>query len=150
MILPGTAVLHEVAADDRGDDRHAAKRQRIYRRGAGVGLHQQRAKQHRRDDGHSVGLEQVGCHASAVAHVVTDVVGNHGGVTGIVFRNAGFDLADEVSANVRAFGEDAAAKTRENRDQRGPKAKPISGDIRLCRSSFIMFGACAAVPIRNQ
>ena len=64
-----------------------------------------------------VGFEQVGSHAGAVADVVADVVGDDGRVAGVVFRNAGFDLAHEVGAHVGALGEDAAAESREDRDQ---------------------------------
>ncbi len=79
---------------------------------------EQAAEQHRRDDGHRVGLEEVRSHARAVAHVVADVVGDHRGVARIVFRNARFDLADEIRADVRTLGEDAAAESREDRDER--------------------------------
>src|SRR5690606_25931034 len=39
------------------------------------------------------------------------------------FRNAGFDLADEIAADVRTLGEDAAAETGEDGDERGAKAE---------------------------
>ena len=78
----------------------------------------QAAEQHRRDDGDRVGLEQVGGHAGAVADVVADVVGDHRRIARVVFGNAGFDLADQVGADVGALGEDAAAESREDRDQR--------------------------------
>ena len=51
------------------------------------------------------------------AHVVTDVVGNHSGVAGVIFRNAGFDFTDQISADVSAFGENAAAQTGEDGNQ---------------------------------
>src|SRR6202012_5497447 len=62
-------------------------------------------------------------HAGAVADIVTDVVGDGGRVTRIVFGNAGLDLADEIAADVGALGEDAAAETGEDRDQRGAEAE---------------------------
>ena len=83
-----------------------------------VALEHDAADQHRGDHGHGEGLEEVGRHAGAVADVVADVVGDHGRIARIVFRNAGFDLADEVGADVGALGEDAAAESREDRDQR--------------------------------
>ena len=52
------------------------------------------------------------------------------GLRGIVLGNAGFDLADEVGADVRALGEDAAAKTREDRDERAAERE---ADERLYR-----------------
>jgi hypothetical protein len=45
------------------------------------------------------------------------------GLRGIVFRNSGLDLADQVGAHIRALGEDAAAETREDRDQRAAEAQ---------------------------
>ena len=72
---------------------------------------------------HRVGLEQVRRHAGAVADVVADVVGDHRRVARIVLGDAGFDLADEVGADVRALGEDAAAQTREDRDQRAAEGE---------------------------
>ena len=82
-----------------------------------------RGEHHRRDDGHRIGLEQVGRHAGAVADVVADVVGDRRRVARIVLGDAGFDLADEVGADVGALGEDAAAETGEDRDQRGAEAE---------------------------
>ena len=73
--------------------------------------------------GHRVGLEQVGRHAGAVADIVADVVGDGRGIARIVLRNPGLDLADEVAADIGAFGEDAAAETGEDRDQRGAEAE---------------------------
>ena len=82
-----------------------------------------RGEHHRRDDRHGIGLEQVGGHAGAVADIVADVVGDGGRVARIVLGNAGLDLADEVAADVGALGEDAAAETGEDRDQRGAEAE---------------------------
>ena len=96
-------------------------------------------------DGHRIGLEQVGRHARAVADVVAHVVGDGGRIARIVFRNAGFDLADQVAADVRALGEYAAAETGEDRDQRSAEAERdqrIDHDARL-------FGAKAQGPSRK-
>ena len=90
---------------------------------AGVFVEEDRGEHHRRDDRHRIGLEQVGGHAGAIADVVADVVGDGRRVAGIVLGNAGLDLADEIGADVRALGEDAAAKTGEDRDQRGAEAE---------------------------
>ena len=45
------------------------------------------------------------------------------GLRGIVLGDAGLDLADQVAADVGALGEDAAAETGEDRDQRGAEAE---------------------------
>ncbi len=86
-----------------------------------------RGQHHGGDGGHRIGLEQVGGHAGAVADVVADVVGDGRRVARIVFRNAGLDLADQVAADVGALGEDAAAETGEDRDQRGAEAERDQG-----------------------
>ena len=78
---------------------------------------------HGGDDGHHIGFEQVGGHAGAVADIVADVIGDGGRVARIVFRNAGFDLAHHVAADIGTLGEDAAAETGEDRDQRGAEAE---------------------------
>jgi hypothetical protein len=121
--LAALARLHEVAADDGRDDRHAAQHERIHDGRVAHRREGQRTDEHRRDDRDGVGLEQVGGHAGAVADVVTDVVGDHGGVARIVFRDPGFDLAHEVGADVRTLREDAATQTREDRDQRGAEGQ---------------------------
>ena len=86
-------------------------------------VEEDRGEHHRRHHRHGVSLEQVGGHAGAIADVVADIVGDGRGIAWVVLRNAGLDLADEIGADVRALGEDAAAKTGEDRDQRGAEAK---------------------------
>ena len=77
--------------------------------------------------GHGIGLEQVGRHAGAVAHVVAHVVRDHRGVARVVFGDAGFHLAHQVGADVGTLGEDAAAQTGEDRNQRGTETKRHQG-----------------------
>ena len=120
--LDVAAPAHGEGADDRRDDRDAAEHERVEhdRRGL-VGVVRpegQDAQQHHRDRGDGVGLEQVGRHAGAVADVVAHVVGDHRRVARIVLGDAGLDLAHEVGADVGRLGEDAAAETGEDRDQR--------------------------------
>ena len=121
-VLHARAGLDEEAADDERDDRHAAQQQRIDHRvdGGAAECHQPAQGG---DQRHGVGLEQVGGHAGAVADVVAHVVGDHRRVARVVFRNAGFDLAHQVGADVGALGEDAAAQPREDRDQAGAEGK---------------------------
>jgi len=122
-ILHARRGLHEEAADDGRNDGHGPQCQRIHHGIHRGGGHQQRAQHHGCDQRHGVGLEQVGGHAGAIAHVVTHVVGNHGGVARVVFRNARFHLAYQVGAHVGALGEDATAQARKDRDQRRAKRK---------------------------
>ena len=74
-------------------------------------------------DGDRIGFEKVGSHAGAIADIVADVVGDDGRVARIIFGNAGFDLTHEIGTDVGALGEDAAAETREDRDQRGAEGQ---------------------------
>ena len=115
---------HRERPDDRGEDRDAADDQREDRHLTGVvGGEGEDAEQHHGDRGDRVGLEQVGGHAGAVADVVADVVGDHGRVARIVLGDAGLDLADQVGADVGGLGEDAAAETGEDGDQRATEAE---------------------------
>jgi len=72
----------------------------------------------------TIGFEEVGRHARAVADVVTDVIGDHRGIARIVFGNTGFYFSDEIGTDVGGFGEDAAAQTCEDRDERTPEGEP--------------------------
>ena len=119
------AELDEEGAGDRGEDADRADRERIdHHRGQHrLAGEEDRGQNHGRDRGHRIGLEQVGRHAGAVADIVADIVGDGRRIARVVFRNAGFDLADEVAADVRTLGEDAAAETGEDRDQRGAEAE---------------------------
>ena len=77
--------------------------------------------------GHPVGLEQVRGHARAVADVVAHVVGDHRWVARIVLGDIRLHLADEVGTDVRALGENAAAKAREDRDEGAAEGEPDQG-----------------------
>ena len=124
------AELHEEGSGDRGEDADRADRERIdhHRRQRRLAGEEDRGEHHGGDRGHRIGFEQVGRHAGAVADIVADVIGNGGRVAGIVFRNAGLDLADEIAADIRTLGEDTAAETGEDRDQRSAEAE---GDQRV-------------------
>ena len=82
-----------------------------------------RGQQHGGDDGDGVGLEEVGRHAGAVAHVVAHVVSDHGRIARVVLGDAGFHLAHQIGTDVGALGEDAAAQPRKDRDQRAAEAE---------------------------
>ncbi len=71
----------------------------------------------------AIGLEQIGRHAGAIADIVAHIVGDGGGIARVVFGNSRFDLADHVAADIGALGEDAAAETGEDRDQRRAEAQ---------------------------
>ncbi len=109
-------------ADDRGDDADGRDEQRddqavVAERDL---AEDQRGHQHDR-----VGLEQVGGHARAVAHVVPNVVGDRRGVPRVVFGYALLDLADQVGADVGRLGVDAAADPHEHRQQCRAEAEAL-------------------------
>ena len=112
------AGFDEEATDDGCHDGHAAEYQRVEHHVRASGTCQHRAQHHGGDQGHCIGFEQVSGHTCAVTDVVTDVVGDHRRVARVIFRNASFDFAHQVSADVSAFGENAAAQTREDGNQR--------------------------------
>ena len=113
---------HGEDADDGGDDADRGDHQREYQ----AELAESRlAEDQGRDEGHGVGLEEVRSHAGAVADVVAHVVGDGGGVAGVVFGDALLDLAHEVGADVGCLGEDAAADTHEHGEQRRAEAEAL-------------------------
>ena len=103
--------LGDVDADDRGDDADGRDDQR---EDQPLGAERGAAQDQRGDQGHGVGLEEVCGHAGAVTHVVADIVGDGGGVAGVVLGDALLDLADQVGADVGRLGEDAAADAHEH------------------------------------
>ena len=130
------AGLHtrELDADDRGDDRDAADRERVEPEALARERSRGRdAEQHHRDGGHGVRLEQVGRHAGAVADVVADVVRDHGRVARVVLRDPRLDLADEVGADVGGLRVDAAAEPGEDGDERAAEGEPDEVMDRLRR-----------------
>ena len=54
------------------------------------------------------------------------------GIARVVFRDARFDFADEVGADVGGFREDAAAQTREHGDQRAAERETDERVERSC------------------
>ncbi len=121
---------HGEGAQDRGDDADGPDDQGIDDPLQGVGRvegHQGQPQDQAGDDGHLVGLEDVGGHAGAVADVVADEVGHDGRVAGVVLGDVLLDLADEVGADVRGLGVDAAADPHEQGQQGAAEAEAQQG-----------------------
>ena len=78
-------------------------------------------------DGAHIGLVQIGAHTGHIAHVVAHVVGNGGGVAGVILGDAGLHLAHQVGAHVGGLGEDAAAHAAEQGHERGTHAEHNHG-----------------------
>ena len=114
------AKADEIGADDGGDDADAASEQRQgHQLGRITAGDEQGAQHHGGADGDHVGFEQIGRHAGAIADVVAHVIGDHAGVAIIIFIKAELVLADHVGAHIGRLGEDAAAQTGEDGDERG-------------------------------
>ena len=84
------------------------------------------------DDGAYIGLVQVGTHTGHVAHVVAHVVGDNGGVAGVILGDTGFHLTHQVGTHVGGLGEDTAAHTGEQSHGAGTHAEGQhgTGDVR--------------------
>jgi len=52
------------------------------------------------NDGTDVGLENVGAHAGHITDIVAYIVGDGGGIAGIVLRNALLDLAHQIGPDI--------------------------------------------------
>jgi len=63
---------------------------------------------HGSDDGTHIRLKQIGAHSCHVTHIVTHIVRDGGRIQGMVFRNPGLDLTNQVGAYVGRLGVDAA------------------------------------------
>ncbi len=105
------AGAHQEDAQDRKD--HADAGDDHGRQDAAQAVAGGHAQDRGGEDGAGVGFVQVGAHAGHVADVVADVVGDGGRVARVVLGDAGFDLADQVGADVGRLGEDAAADAGE-------------------------------------
>ena len=75
-------------------------------------------KHHGGDDRHHIGFEQISGHAGAITDIVADIIGDRRRIAWIVLGNPGFDLADEIGPDIGTLGENAAAETGEDRDER--------------------------------
>ena len=113
--MPSTEAMTESPQIRKGIQ--ATRRPAAARRIDAGGRVVQARHEHAADEADRVGLEHVRGHAGAIADVITDVVGDGRRVAGIIFVEVLLDLADEVRADVRRLGVDAAAETGEDRDQ---------------------------------
>ena len=78
-------------------------------------------------NGTDVRLIQVSAHAGHIAYVIAHVVGDGGGVAGVIFGDTGLHLTDEVGAHIGGFGEDTAAHAGEQSHEGGAHAEHDHG-----------------------
>ena len=101
--------LDEEGADQRADD--AANGQCDRQQHAAPTVVGGRAQRESGKDRADIGLVQVSAHTGNVTDVIADVVRDGCRVARVIFRDTGFDFADEVSADVSGLGVDTAANT---------------------------------------
>ena len=111
------ADVDEEDAADRAEDGDAAEDKRINDRRRRSSPSVKRADQDRADQADRVGLENVRRHAGAIADIIAHVVRDRGRIARIVFLEVAFDFADQIGADVRRLGVNAAAESREDADQ---------------------------------
>ena len=121
--------FYKQATNYRGNNREATEHQRIHDNitHAAGRIQNQRTQHHRCNNRHRVGLKQIGGHTRAISHVVAHVVSDHCRIARIVFRNACFNFAHQISTYIRTLGENAAAQARKNRNQRRAKRQTNHG-----------------------
>ena len=85
------------------------------------------AEDHRTDVLRRRRLEQVRPAAGAVAHVVADEICDDRGISRVVLRDAGLDLADQIRPDIGGLRVDAASQLREERDEARAKSKANDG-----------------------
>ncbi len=119
LVLSGPALTVEVLQIEPSDADGPDQQREDHPLVAEAGV----AQDHGRDDGHLVAFEDVGGHAGTVTDVVADVVGDGGGVAGVILGDAGLDLAHQVGTDVGRLGIDAAADSHEECQQRSAEAE---------------------------
>jgi len=75
------------------------------------------------DEADGIGFKDICSHSRAVPDVISDVVGDRGGIAGVIFFELRFDFAHEVGADVSCFGVDAASKTCKHADKGGAEGE---------------------------
>ena len=63
--------------------------------------------------GFGKGTEKIGAHTSNVTYIVTDVISDGSRVFGTVLGKVGFDLSDQIGANISGFGVDTSSDSAE-------------------------------------
>ena len=97
-----------------------AQRKGIYRAGGAVAEYAQHYCAYYTAN---IAFKKVRAHAGHVAHVIAHVVGNNGGVAGVVLRNARFNLTNKVCAYVGSLGVYAAAHAGKQSNARCAKGE---------------------------
>ena len=116
--------------DDGREDGYAAQRKRI-ENGRRSSLEQREGQHHGRYRRDRVGLEEICGHTGTITDIVPHVISDYGRIAWVVFRNPGFDLADEVGSDVRGLCIDPPTDPGKHRDQTAAESQAEQGMDRL-------------------
>mmetsp|Transcript_15491 Transcript_15491/g.42951 ORF Transcript_15491/g.42951 Transcript_15491/m.42951 type:complete len:818 (-) Transcript_15491:8-2461(-) len=72
------------------------------------------------------GSKEIGSHSGNVSNVVTDIVGNGGGVAWIVLGDSVNDLSDQIGSDVGGLGVDSSSDTSKHGND--GSSQPVSGE----------------------
>mmetsp|Transcript_3506 Transcript_3506/g.15455 ORF Transcript_3506/g.15455 Transcript_3506/m.15455 type:complete len:639 (-) Transcript_3506:48-1964(-) len=114
----GADQAHQDTTAGDGDREHEAGPATLSDEGAGLSGDDKRGT-----GGLGEGAEEIGAHTGDVTDVITDVVGDGGGVPWVVLGDAADNLTGEVGANVGSLGVDAAADAAEHGDRGSTESK---------------------------
>ena len=114
-------------AEDGGENGHATHDEGVAD-GGGFGLaiateDGEVSNEDTTDEADGVGFKDIRGHSSAVSHVVSDVIGDRGGIAGVIFFEFRFDFSHEVGADVGGFGVDPASETCKHADEGGAEGE---------------------------
>ncbi len=124
-------------ADDRSNDTaHGQQESIFYARTIFISYS---AQGQSGNDSAYIRFKQIGAHTSNVAYVIAYVIGNNGRVSGIIFRNTGFNLTYQVGTYVGSLSVNAAAYTCEQGDRAGAQTK-TSNNINVAVKNEISDG----------
>ncbi len=110
------AAAHKKCSNDGCDDSHGGNGKRIENTRAAEETGYGCAERKRGNKRAHVRFEKIRAHTGDVTDIISHIVRNNGGITRVILRNAGFDLADKICAHVCRLGVNTAADSCEKRD----------------------------------
>ena len=75
--------------------------------------------QYSANQAHRIGFKNIGCHACAVADIVTHVISDRCRIAWVVFVQVLFDFPDQIRTHIGGFGVNAATESSKYADERG-------------------------------
>ena len=90
-------------------------------------------KNHAREYCAHVAFQKVAAQPRDVAHVVADVIGDYGGVAGVVLGYVSLGFADQIGAHIGSFCVNSAAHAVEQGDNRTAERIAREGHRKPCR-----------------